>query len=486
MFFVMLAAYIGWYIWFFSALPADDAYIHMRIARNLVTHGVPYFNPDQAVAGSSSVIWLLLVSGTFLVAGANPQHITILSMALAVALFAACTALFATRFSRITAVGMAFALLACTALGSAAALMETPTALLFWTMSLLFAGRRAWLWAGVCAGLSAATRYEFALWGICMLLLPHGRKERLCVLAGLAPVGAALAVFNMYFFGALIPQTVKAKAIVYTGNMYDTLYRIGLPAVPLLFISMVALFGALIWLCAKQRAPRSICFAGIFGMLVLQLYLVRNVFIFPWYTPIYLYPTLGAALYMYSTRHAVVCALATITLVFFGASAASTAFQSMHALPTRDLRAAGYTTSMRVQQYLTIGADLAREFPAATVMAPEIGGLGWTFPGHIIDAVGLVSPECLVYHPLAVPQDRPNSIIGAIPPGAVRDLQPDVIVSMEIFSQAVRRDMANATITGYALHRQYPLVPQNAAAAPLSFWDSTWIQVFTRTSRAAQ
>jgi MFS family permease len=477
-----------WHISFFSAMPADDAYIHMRIARNLVTHGVPYFNVDQAVAGSSSVLWLLLVSGTFFVAGADPQYIMILSMVLTVALFAACTALFATRYSRVSAVCLAFVLLACTALGPAAALMETPTALLFWTMSLVFAHRRAWVWVGVCAGLAVATRYEFALWATLVLCIPDTMKNRGRVLAGLAPVGMALTAFNMYFFGALIPHTVKAKAIVYSDNVYDSFYRSGLPTNLWLFISMVIVFGVLIWLCMKQRVPRSMYIGGIFGMLILLLYLAQDVFIFPWYMPIYMYPILGAALYAYSTRHAVVGALATTVLVFFGSAAVILATENAHALHTHDLRAMpGFTVGMRVQQYLAIGDDLAREFPSATVMAPEIGGLAWTFPGHITDAVGLVSPECLVYHPLAVPQDRPNSIIGAIPPGAVRDLQPDIIVSMEIFSEAVRRDMANGTITGYRLYDQYPLVPPSVSEEPSSFWDSTWIQVFARMpAKAAQ
>src|SRR5512141_500160 len=40
----------------------DDTYIQLRIARNLIEHGQPYFNPGEAVNGSSSPVWTVIVA----------------------------------------------------------------------------------------------------------------------------------------------------------------------------------------------------------------------------------------------------------------------------------------------------------------------------------------------------------------------------------------------------------------------------------------
>ena len=43
----------------------DDAYIHIRIARNLASVGVPYFNVDEPVMASSSTGWTLFLAFLF-------------------------------------------------------------------------------------------------------------------------------------------------------------------------------------------------------------------------------------------------------------------------------------------------------------------------------------------------------------------------------------------------------------------------------------
>src|SRR5262249_44557003 len=43
----------------------DDAYIHFRIAEHLATHGVPCFNVDEPVMGSSSAAWTIVLATVF-------------------------------------------------------------------------------------------------------------------------------------------------------------------------------------------------------------------------------------------------------------------------------------------------------------------------------------------------------------------------------------------------------------------------------------
>jgi hypothetical protein len=141
-----------------------------------------------------------------------------------------------------------------------------------------------------------------------------------------------------------------------------------------------------------------------------------------------------------------------------------------------------YETGARVRQYLRIGADLFALFPHAVLMTSEIGGLGWAFPGRIIDAAGLVSPECLTYHPMRVPEERPSGDVGAIPPRAVRDLAPDLVVSMETFSVAFRRDLRTGQMGTYRLFRSYPVFDEadSARSGIRTLWGSRATQVYLR------
>ena len=66
--------------------------------------------------------------------------------------------------------------------------------------------------------------------------------------------------------------------------------------------------------------------------------------------------------------------------------------------------------------------------PVASVMASEIGALGYFFDGKVMDAAGLVSPSALPYLPVPLPL-RPGPTAGAIPLGYVLDATPDAVVA---------------------------------------------------------
>src|SRR5690348_9165047 len=67
-------------------VPLDDAYIHFQYARNLATgHGFA-FNPDQAMPGSTSPLWVVLlaalaVAGTPLWLAAKALGVVFLAVA---------------------------------------------------------------------------------------------------------------------------------------------------------------------------------------------------------------------------------------------------------------------------------------------------------------------------------------------------------------------------------------------------------------------
>ena len=57
----------------------DDAYIHFRIARNLLNYGKPYFNLDERVMSSSSTGWTITLFLLFWVFGVSIKAVACLN-----------------------------------------------------------------------------------------------------------------------------------------------------------------------------------------------------------------------------------------------------------------------------------------------------------------------------------------------------------------------------------------------------------------------
>jgi len=479
----LAVGYILWYIAIYVQFPSDDAYIHMRIARNFVEQGTPYFNPDQAVAGSSSVFWLLLLTGVFHLFGSNPQIVPVITSVFTIGLFAACIFILSYRYRPLVSVSLSIFVVFITVLNVAALMMETPAALLFWLLSIIYLRRDALIGAGLCAGLAFATRYEFVVWLLLIILIPKETKSRLRLGLGETFPIISVLLFNIYFFGALIPNTVRAKSIIYTLSMNDPLLQAHLYTGVPIFLALFILHILLAIFLFKWRGQRLTAVMLGFGAIILALYVLRKTLLFAWYIPIFLFPlTLSYSLLYSNIKMYARIAVVSIALLFVWYPMART-FVEARGLLFNELRHyRDYATGLRVKQYLNIGSHLARNYPHASLMTSEIGGLGWTFPGKIIDAAGLVSPECLKYHPLRVPQDRSFGSIGAIPPNAVLDLRPDLIVTMETFSVAVRRDMATMRISEYRLLANYPTLAPDASIirSNMTLWGSKWTQVFIR------
>ena len=90
--------------------------------------------------------------------------------------------------------------------------------------------------------------------------------------------------------------------------------------------------------------------------------------------------------------------------------------------------------------YQKIGNLLNAEYPYKTLLTSEIGALGYTFQGEILDAAGLASPGSLAYHPMKVPEDRPSGSIGGYLRDMSKRISPDLIVSYDVFAQALLKD----------------------------------------------
>ncbi len=474
--------YFYWYISTYSAYAADDAFIHLRIARNFVESGAPYYNPGQAVAGSSSPLWTVLLTALFSVFGPRFQLLPVVAWVCTIGVFCACTWILSERFSVGAAIAAAFVIVSVLVLPVSASLMETPAALLFFALSVICFARARFAAFGALSALAFAVRYEFALWLVLGFAFAEGRKGKARYLCGAAAPLAFVVWFNHYYFGAFIPNTVWAKSKVYTLSAEEFVTEMGVD-VPS-FIDFVAVNVLVAVQCLRRKPPAWANAAGLFAVGLFALYGVTRTFIFPWYRPLLLLPLVIACALAPLRGRFWVLALLVVALRTLPIASAEEAYGLLVADPGFYRE---YMIGARVRQYLRIGDELSHLFPNAVVMAPEIGGLGWTFHGRIIDAIGLVSPECLRFHPLKVPEERAIGSLGAIPPQAVQELAPDVVVSMEKFSQAFKRAMASGAIDNYALFRNYPVVSEEVSkrSGARTVWDSLWTQVYVRRAEGS-
>ena len=122
---------------------------------------------------------------------------------------------------------------------------------------------------------------------------------------------------------------------------------------------------------------------------------------------------------------------AVVILLVFGLS--------IHALLTTFGPSPTENSSQRVIRYRDIGAMLSKECSDCTLLTSEIGGLGFSFSGTVYDAFGLGDNQAVRFHPMKVPEERSTYYVGAIPVGYVEFRDPDLIVSMPVFSEAFRK-----------------------------------------------
>lgn len=155
---------------------------------------------------------------------------------------------------------------------------------------------------------------------------------------------------------------------------------------------------------------------------------------FPWYAPLYILPAALSVIWLVGVAPRIVTAAAAILLlaptVLLAERIVVGAYDNTR-VPNPLYPAA------RVQQLLAVSSALESVCPDCVLLAPEIGAPGYAFDGHIVDAVGLVSPAALGYHPMQVPDERANRLLGSIPVGLVEETDPDFVVSLSGFATSL-------------------------------------------------
>ncbi|WP_419804647.1 hypothetical protein [Terriglobus sp.] len=430
----------------------DDTWIHLRIARNLLQTGHAWFNINERVMATSSPLWTLLMAVLHV-----PSHPGMLPVLEALLMWAACVLAFSitrrnfatqSEWSRDVLALFAGLLTATLLVSSSVGQMETPLAIVF----LLGAWRAAQANLGFALPLlamAAVTRLELLpVWLLATVAaLLWSRRHRIAALEGAAIV-LLMAAWTVVQFHVLLPNSMRAKQISYDFTLSRTVqqfigFRLRDGAVAVLLVVFGVATLRLWWQRRalreswQQRLPVA---AALSGLLLIAEYIAHRTVLFEWYRPLYLLPlALGLLLTVPpgvgAAGRAALAAAQIVLLAWLVAPAAQSIPRMLRGaaagtVPVKSQIDGG--DYVRVQEYLQVGQVLARTCPKGRVLASEIGGLGWAFPGDLLDGFGIASPAALRYQPL-----RSGAPKGGIPAGFLLEAQPDVVVSYTVMSDEV-------------------------------------------------
>lgn len=482
----------------------DDAFIHFRVARNLLDSGVPYYNVGEAVKVSTSTAWIIFLvpviwlTRLFQIPNALPLVVGLLNALLTVSGALTYTAIVHTLAGKekihfllaatFQIIYISFMLIA------SIGLMETPLALLLAGLGfhrLQLDRRSGYTLLGIAAYIRIEIGILILVAGLYILLrkthfIP---QAMLFTIAGILP----FLLFDLYFFGSPIPHSIIAKSIIYdmsavwafmmtiflsfpSGILFDirTVFAINLIALAGTFF-FALIFGIEQW---RQKEKPYFFMLMLWSALCLLLYTAGQTFIFGWYVPLYMIPLTTAVSLMVVTAsrlyHKLVCALflfyLSISCVFSG--------YVLYAAFDHPGQFDRFEEGARVRTYKHIGRVLNSEYPQATLLSSEIGGLGYEFTGKILDAAGLASPEALKYHPMKVPEEREHGALGAIPPGYVEETLPEIIVTYDSFATAL---MNSNIIQQYNEITIDALLPQDRKYSSTGLiWGNKYLRVYIR------
>ena len=489
------------------AYPEDDAFITYRYAENLAAGNGLVYNPGQRVFGISSPLYALWLTGlkTVLPGAALPDLAVRMNF-----LFYLATGLgllfLLRRLLRSLAAGAALAglfLLRGDLLAASLGGMEPFffTALIAFALWALFTSRfRA---AAALAGVSVLVRPEGILLALVVLVawLAASRARPAAVLAGLLLPALAWVAFGFAYYGNPVYHSIIAKArplypmpagqaimlILRSIASWSTGGLIPAAARPLLLVPGLVVF--LLVLAGRVLLPRfrpqprqpAAPDASLL-LLLLLFFTLTNPLMFDWYYPpvtlLWFCVFAGGlpALAAWTGRRRLETA-ALVLLVLLAALPATRLFtrQVREHRPAFELPLDKEGYRLRVMTYRATAEWLNETVPPGTnLAAPEIGALGYYYRrGPVLDACGLVSPEALPYLP--VPEDE-RSAPGTISLGFVRDLRPDVVVTMARYA---RRSLYPSPW----FDSSYVLVAEMTLPRPL--WGSPFVDVFFRADLVA-
>ena len=466
----------------------DDAYIHVRIAGNLLEQGEPYFNLGEAVKGSSSTLWTLVLAFVFRFTGIAMWPIAVLNSLLLVGNGVVYGVLTSTAFpQRRLLPWAAGSLVVAALLPTSVGLMETGLAIFLIGIAWILLQRENP--AGFAVGAVAVfARPEMAIFvaaAVVVALATSSFRLRTIALAG-GVASLPFLIFDLAFYQTPIPHAAVAKSIVFPLTAFESLdlTRFPMSRIFAFFYLLLGLLAvALLWVAppSSDRWTKWLLVSfSAAGSTILVTYVFTGTFVFAWYTPLYIVPVVLNGVWIAAYIRRPIPLLAAVALwlptLWFSSMTVLDAVDQTRLLQPLNPNA-------RVGQFRAVAEVLRAECPTCDLLAPEIGALGYQFEGYIVDAVGLVTPEALKYHPMKVSDERANRYLGAIPVGLVAESRPEFIVSLSGFAQSLLKSSLSSEYRIFSCPVAQP-DGSDSAVTP-SIWGMTELFVMVRQDQDA-
>jgi len=440
----------------------DDAYITFRYAQNLLAGDGLVYNPGEAVLGTTTPAFALLLAGVSALPGIAgvtlPQSAVVLN-ALLDGLNCALLVLLGRRLSW----------------GLAGVLAALAWAVAPWSVTFAIGGMETSLFvacmlatfylhsleqpagAALVGALSLLTRPDALLFLMPLATervrrsLPQGhwnpeplpirRKE---LVAAALPL-TLWALFGWASYGSPLPQTIAAKAVAYQLASEEAFVRLlqhfGTPFMEHLAFGTAWLWVGLVlypalYLLGAASALRRILGAWpmfAYPAIFFLAYAVANPLLFRWYLapplPMYLLGIfIGLERLAGDLKHprlAYALAAPALLLMLNGWT-----MTSGHG-PRRPAPRMAYIALEEI--YQQVAGSLKPQIAEGEVLAAgDIGTLGYFTSAHMLDTVGLITPASSSYYPLP---SEAYVINYAIPSELILDLRPTWLVILEVYGR---------------------------------------------------
>jgi hypothetical protein len=453
----------------------DDAYITFRYARNLIAGQGFVYNPGERVLGTTTPLYTLLLAGLALGTGwrdfpALALVVNALAGAASVGLLYALGRQLAGHRAPAAAAALLWAVAPYSVTFAAGGMETDLTVALLLAASYAHVTGRTRAMAALSALALLARPDTATLLGLLWLDVALAQRripwrEGLIMLAVLAP----WLIFGTLTFGSPITGAIAAKSVTYRLPPEAGLVRLiqhystpffedGLLGAPWRLIGfavymLVCGLSGLRMVRRNQRAWPLVTYPYLY----LAVFAAANPLLFRWYLspplPFYFLlilaglwtladdlgtPVLGKLVDRDSggqPANPPIHHFTNLLLALFTAAALTLTLNAWHLHPDHGPdRPAPEMAWFELELLYAQAADvvLARAAPGDTLCAGDIGVLGYRTGLHILDTIGLVTPEARHHYPA----DPDTYVINyAIPADLVLALDPNYIVILEVYGR---------------------------------------------------